>query len=101
MNKIVKFSSFVLPWGQYEYTRVLFGIKTATIFSQSIMSDIFRGLPYVKIFIDDLLISSDTIEKHYILLKEVLNRLSKMNISINFSKSNFCLSEVVYLGNKI
>ncbi|KAG0441665.1 Retrovirus-related Pol polyprotein from transposon 17.6 [Dictyocoela muelleri] len=96
-----KFSSFVLPWGQYEYTRVPFGIKTAPRFFQSIMSDIFRDLPYVKIFIDDLLISSNTIEEHYVYLKEVLNRLSKMNISINFGKSNFCLSEVVYLGNKI
>ncbi|KAG0442508.1 Transposon Tf2-9 polyprotein [Dictyocoela muelleri] len=94
-------TSFVLPWGQYEYTRIPFGIKTAPRYFQSVMSSIFRDLPYVKIFIDDLLISSNSIKEHYEHLKEVISRLIKMNISVNFKKSNFFKEEVVYLGNKI
>ncbi|KAG0435873.1 Transposon Tf2-6 polyprotein, partial [Dictyocoela muelleri] len=94
-------TSFVLPWGQYEYTRIPFGIKTAPRFFQSIISSIFRDLEYVKIFIDDLLISSDTIEEHYNHLKEVIKRLDENNISVNFNKSNFFKEEVIYLGNKI
>jgi len=52
----------------------------------------------VFVYLDDLLIISDSFEKHMKVLAEVGNCLSKSGLTINVSKSKFCVQEVKYLG---
>ena len=58
-------------------------------------------LPYVNIYIDDILIFSKSIEDHYEHLKSVFDILLKNNICINYDKSVFAQSEVQYLDRII
>ncbi len=96
-NDIPK-TAFVLPWGQYEFNRIPFGIKTAPRCFQHIMSEILSEYEFVKVFIDDILIFSNTYEKHLIHLDKVLTALAQNNVSVNFEKSNFGKHTVHYLG---
>ncbi|ORD96396.1 TF26 [Hepatospora eriocheir] len=93
-----QFTAFVLPWGQYEYTRVPFGIKTAPRVFQRVMANILHDLPYVKVFLDDILVHSATREEHINHLRQILVILRDHNVSVNFEKSSFGVSEVSYLG---
>jgi hypothetical protein len=52
----------------------------------------------VFIFIDDLIIFSDTAEEHAQRLKEVLRRLDKANLQLNPGKCEIAQPEVRYLG---
>lgn len=55
----------------------------------------------VFIYLDDLLIVSDTFERHMEVLSIIAKELEKTNLTINVEKSKFCLTEVKYLGHVI
>lgn len=65
------------------------------------MLNIFEGLPYVKIFLDDILIHSNNRNDHESHVKHVLLKLKEIGASINFDKSCFFKTEVKYLGSII
>lgn len=54
--------------------------------------------PYVFKYLDDIIIVTDTFEEHLEWLDKVLGVLKKANLTINPDKSEFCCSEVKYLG---
>ncbi|KAI5177036.1 hypothetical protein PAEPH01_2438, partial [Pancytospora epiphaga] len=65
------------------------------------MYKILGELPYVKIFLDDILITSNSKAAHAKHLIEVLNRLQKAKAQINFKKSSFYEKSIIYLGHII
>lgn len=85
-----KKTAFVLSWGQYEYTRVPFDLKTAPRAFQCAMNNILSGLEFVRVLLDDIIVFSSDEEQHLTHLITVLDRLTKHNVSINFEKSHFC-----------
>jgi len=52
----------------------------------------------VFVYLDDLLIISETFEKHMKVLREVATQLRSAGLTINVGKSRFCIKEVSYLG---
>lgn len=75
-----------------------FGLKNAPKCFQRIMVSILGDLPFVKIFLDDVLIFSADIQVHSKHLTAVFSRLYNAGCKINFDKSSFNRSEVTYLG---
>ena len=65
------------------------------------MENILQGLSGVTSFIDDILITAPTEEKHLELLEEVLRRLDKAGLRIKLKKCQFLQSSVRYLGHVI
>lgn len=59
----------------------------------------FCTLPCVKVYLDDLLIHSESEETHAMHLENGLKILEKENVPINFEKSQFFTSSVNYLGH--
>ena len=91
-------TAFVIMGSQYEFNKMPFGMTNAPRTFQRAMSRLFGHLDYVKVYLDDLLIHSNTLEKHLIHLKEIFKIIDIHKISINFEKSNFMTSQVKYLG---
>lgn len=52
----------------------------------------------VFIYLDDLLVISDSFSKHLTLLEEVAICLRKANLTIGLKKSQFCFKQLKYLG---
>ena len=63
------------------------------------MSAILGDLPYVRVYIDDIIVFSDSLEDHEKHLHEVLTRLNKYNLRIQPPKCKFFMPEVPYLGH--
>lgn len=60
----IKFTSFVTPDGQYEFQRMLFGLSNAPSIFQRMMTRLAHEMDdNIVVFLDDVIISSDTIEK--------------------------------------
>jgi hypothetical protein len=75
------------------------GIKNSPDIFQGIINNVFSGLPNVKAYLDDILITSDgTYADHLKQVQEVLERLSQYSLVVNIKKSFFAVSEIEYLG---
>ena len=62
------------------------------------MEQVLRGLGHILIYIDDVLIHTDTHEKHLEALEQVLMRLHQHHLKINLDKCLFGDQQVSYLG---
>ncbi len=58
-------------------------------------------MPYIKAYLDDILVHSKNEEQHVSHLIETLSILRKTGLSINWSKKNLFTKEVYYIGHKI
>ncbi|KAI5188004.1 hypothetical protein NEHOM01_2485, partial [Nematocida homosporus] len=100
-EKARKFTTFIIQNRQYEYLRVPFGLKNAPRVFQMIIFDIVGHLPFVKVFLDDILVFSNSEEEHIQHLNEIIQLMQARNVIINVEKSNFFCKSVTYLGHVI
>ena len=94
-----KLCSMVLPWAKYQWTRLPMGVKCAPDIFQSIVSNLFSDLEWVRAYIDDILITSNGDYKdHLAKVDMVLTRLEKAGFRANVRKCFFARTEIEYLG---
>jgi len=87
--------------GLYQYTRLPFGVAPSPAISQKVMDTILQGIPNVFCYLDDILITGPTKEKHLEHLEEVLKRLKMYGIRAKRSKCEFLQPSVEYLGHEV
>ncbi|XP_055913761.1 uncharacterized protein LOC129947273 [Eupeodes corollae] len=100
----VKFTSFVTPLGQFEYLRMPFGLKNAPSVFQRYINNIFKELinsGKLLIYIDDLLVATETKEDHFSVLKEVLDVVSEHSLQLRLDKCVFMHEQIKYLGYEV
>ena len=74
------------------------GLRNATQTFQRHMDSLFRELPFVRVYIDDLLIASTNLEEHLQQLQVVFEVLAKAKLSLNLGKCKFAQEEAQFLG---
>ena len=74
-----------------------FGLKNAAQTFQCLMDRIFRGLPFVFIYLDDVLVASRTRKLHIEHLRVVLELLVQNGLVLNLDKCSFVQHEIEYL----
>ncbi|MBW0540764.1 hypothetical protein O181_080479 [Austropuccinia psidii MF-1] len=90
--------------GIYEYTRMPFGIKNATAHFQRMMDTIFEEEileGWVVVYIDDIIIYSETQEDHVQYIDRVSSKCTPINLKISLKKCNFGQQELLALGHKV
>ena len=94
-----KLCTIITPWGKYQYLRLPMGVNVSPDIFQEKMSDLMSGLEFVRTYLDDLLIiSNSSFEDHLQQLKVVLQRLRRVGLKVNAEKSSFFAPEIEYLG---
>ena len=96
-----KISAFVTPEGLFECLVMPFGMRNAASTFQRLMWMITNDLEGCVIYLDDIIIFSETWEEHIKRIKELFNRLKQASLVVNLSKCEFAKAEVVYLGHKV
>ncbi|GKE42436.1 putative reverse transcriptase domain-containing protein, partial [Tanacetum coccineum] len=96
-------TAFRTRYGHFEFTVMPFGLTNAPAILMDLMNRVCR--PYLDkfliVFIDDILIYSKTQEEHVEHLRLVLELLKKEKLYAKFSKCEFWLREVQFLGHVI
>ncbi|MBW0480960.1 hypothetical protein O181_020675 [Austropuccinia psidii MF-1] len=90
--------------GIYEYTRMPFGIKNAPAHFQRMMDTVFQEEileGWMGVYIDDIIICSDTWEDHVQYIDRVLPKCTPINLTISIKKCNFGQQELLALGYKV
>ena len=91
--------TIVLPFGKFEYQRLPMGLCNSPDIFQEKMSELFAGLDFVRAYIDDLLITSNsTWQDHLEKLDLVFFKLREAGLKVNAKKSFFGKHELEYLG---
>nr|ABA97341.1 retrotransposon protein, putative, Ty3-gypsy subclass [Oryza sativa Japonica Group] len=96
-------TAFTTRYGLFECTVMSFGLTNAPAFFMNLMNKVFMEYldKFVVVFIDDILICSRTKEEHEEHLRLVLEKLREHQLYAKFSKCEFWLSEVKFLGHVI
>ncbi|XP_052152528.1 uncharacterized protein LOC127770762, partial [Oryza glaberrima] len=96
-------TAFSTRYGLYEFTVMSFGLTNAPAYFMNLMNKVFMDYldKFVVVFIDDILIYSKDEEEHAEHLRLVLEKLRKHKLYAKFSKCEFWLKEVAFLGHVI
>ena len=96
-------TAFTSRFGHYEWLVLPMGLTNAPAAFMSLMEDTFRDElnKFVLLFLDDILIYSDTLEEHAAHIATVLERLRDRKLFAKRSKCAFFCSEVEFLGHHV
>ncbi|GJX59560.1 putative reverse transcriptase domain-containing protein [Tanacetum coccineum] len=96
-------TAFRTRYGHFEFTVMPFGMTNAPAVFIDLMNRVCRPYldKFVIVFIDDVLIYFKTREEHVEHLRLVLGLLKKEKLYAKFSKCEFWLREVQFLGHVI
>ena len=96
-------TAFTTRYGLFECTVMSFGLTNAPAFFMNLMNKVFMEYldKFVVVFIDDILIYSRTKEEHEEHLRLALEKLREHQLYAKFSKCEFWLFEVKFLGHVI
>jgi len=94
-------TAIITPFGLFEFLRMPFGLRNAGMSFQRLMDQVMAGLPFVVVYIDDILVASADHATHLLHLEEVFSRLNAAGLVLNLDKCNFAKQEVSFLGHKV
>jgi hypothetical protein len=95
--------AFTTSYGLYEYLVMSFELTNAPTHFMYLMNSVFMlDLDkFVIVFIDNILVYSKSMKEHEEHLLVVLEQLQDHQLYAKFSKCEFCINEVPYLGHVI
>src|SRR5579859_6499422 len=93
-------TNFRCRYGHFEYTVMPLGLCNAPGTFQHYMNDTFHDFldQFLIVYLDDLLIYSDTLAEHKRHVRMVLERLKEAELCLKPSKCQFHVQEVSFLG---
>ncbi|GJT44128.1 putative reverse transcriptase domain-containing protein [Tanacetum coccineum] len=94
-------TAFRTRYGHYEFLVMPFGLTNAPAVFMDLMNRIFHEYldKFVIVFIDDILVYSKSEEEHEQHLRIVLEILRQKKLYAKFSKCEFWLQQVIFLGH--
>ena len=94
-------TAVITPFGLFIFPRTPFGLKNAGQDFQRLMDSILGDLPYVFVYIDDILVASDNMEEHLEHLKTVFQILSDNGMIVNRAKCILGKPSLDFLGYRV
>ncbi|GJT22994.1 putative reverse transcriptase domain-containing protein [Tanacetum coccineum] len=96
-------TAFRTRYGHYEFQVMPFGLTNASMVFMDLMNRVCKPYldKFVIVFIDDILIYSKNKEEHEEHLKLILELLKKEELYAKFSKCEFWIPKVQFLGHVI
>jgi hypothetical protein len=95
----ITITAFTIPGqGQYQWITSPKGLLGCPASFEHLVEGVLRNISNVIVYIDDLLVHTQTNEEHLKFLEQVLGCLHTHNLKINLDKCFFGNKEVYYLG---
>lgn len=89
------------PFGLFEYMYMPYGLKGAGATFQRFIDTILANVANAFIYLDDILIASETEEQHTADLNTVLALLAQNNLRLSLEKCEFYKPSLTFLGYQI
>lgn len=95
------YTAIITPLGLKQFTVVPFGLSISPAAFNRTIRQILQGIPQVEIFVDDILIHTQSWDEHVSILVEVLARFEKHGVSVKPSKCELGAQGVEFLGHYV
>ena len=96
--KDINKTAIVTPFGLWEWTKMSVGLRNAGCTFQHVIHEVLHDIPYIFCYIDDILVSSPTIEDH----KHCSRRSSpKNNLTVNLDKCVLAKPTMTFLSHRL
>ena len=89
------------PFGLFNFTRTPFGLRNSGQTFQRFLDHVTRGLDFVFVYLDDLLVTSPDHKTHKKHLRILFARLAEYGIIIGPEKCQFGSTELSFLGHHV
>ena len=93
--------AFTIPERSFEPTVMFFGLTNSPVTFQAMMNELLRDLintGKVAVFIDDVIVETETEEGHDELVAEIIKRLEENDLYVKLEKCKWKVREVGFLG---
>uniref|UniRef100_A0A224XI32 RNA-directed DNA polymerase n=1 Tax=Panstrongylus lignarius TaxID=156445 RepID=A0A224XI32_9HEMI len=87
--------------GYFRYKRLPFGLSSSPAIFQRFMEGLLKGMQYVGVLLDDVIITGPSRESHLKTLKEVFRRMKQVGLKAKLKKCQFLQNTVKYLGHQV
>jgi len=94
-------TALITPFGLFEFLRMPFGLKNAAQTFQRLMDSVLRDLPFLFVYLDDILVASTSKSQHLSHLRTLFERLNQHGLIVNPAKCQFGLSTIDFLGHRV
>ena len=94
-------TAFAFAGKLFHFKRMVFGACNAPATFQRLMKRVLGDLAFVFIYLDDVLIFSNSADEHQSHLKQVLDRIRSAGLTLNAEKCQFGKQEIEFLGYKV
>ena len=93
-------TSFWIPFGNYYYKMIHFGLKNASATYQRTMTLIFSNMFHKQVedYVDDLVVKAKNLVEHLLHFRQVFERCKEYNLRMNPSKCTFGVSSRKFFG---
>ncbi|CAC5414791.1 unnamed protein product [Mytilus coruscus] len=98
-----RYTAFNTCFGTYTFQRLPMGLKTAPNTFQLLMDKVLHGLKFrtCPCYLDDVLLCSETFEKHLNDLNEIFERFRSAGLKLGAKKCYFANKKCVFLGHDL
>jgi hypothetical protein len=102
-DKDIPKTTFYMIYMLYEYLVMSFGLTNAPAHFMYLINSVFipELAKFIVVFIDDILVYSNSMKDHEEQLRVMLQRLRDHQLYAKFSKCEFWINEVAFLGHVI
>ena len=94
-------SAFITHNGLYQCSVMPFGMKNAASTFQRLMNIVCSKVKNCVVYIDDVVIYSNSWEDHLQSIRELFKAIQNANLVINLAKSDFSQAKITYLGFEV
>ncbi|KAM8771398.1 retrovirus-related Pol polyprotein from transposon 297 [Acanthopagrus schlegelii] len=100
-EKAREIAAFITPTGLYSYTVMPFGLRNAPATFQRLMNMVVGDLEGCSVYLDDVVIYSESWDDHLGRITKLFDRLAHANLTVNLAKCEFAKATVTYLGRVV
>lgn len=94
-------AAFVTPISLYSYNVMPFGLRNAPATFQRLMNLVIGDMQGCAVYLDDVVVYSDTWENHLERIQELFIRLAEARLTVNLAKCEFARATVTHLGQVV
>jgi len=84
------YTAVITPIGVLAPTRLTFGGKNGPAKMQRICDHLFADIDSVCVYINEILVTTETFEEHLSVLEKVFEKIREAQFRVSVKKANFC-----------
>jgi len=96
-------TAYVTGYCSYKFLVIHFGLTNAPATCCNLMNDVFYGFVdcFVVVYLDDIVIYSESLEDHLEHLRKVLSKLREHQLYVKKEECEFAQQEIMFLRHKV